>query len=190
MTDKAPSMMMPAVIAGGAFGFLSGIPIANCACCLWALAAGFLAALFYSKSCKQSGAEFNAGKGAVLGLLAGAVFGVVGGVMNSAISILTGGIDPEAMREAIDANPMVSDPQAAEQAMRLVESMGPAVLVLIFALIWIISGVVFAAIGGLIGGAAFKVVPASTDSGGGWSSTPPAAPPADPPPPPPADPGL
>ena len=185
MNDNAPSMMMPALIAGGALGFVSGIPISNCACCLWAAGAGFLAAFLYSKSCKQNGAEFNPGKGGVLGLLTGAVFGVVGAAINSVFSLATGGLDPEAMREAIDANPMISDPQAAEEAMRIFESVGPIFFILVFALIWIVAGVFFAALGGLAGGSAFKVEPVPVATDNGWSSTPPSEPP-----PPPVDPNV
>lgn len=191
MTAKAPSMMMPALIAGGSIGFVSGLPISSCACCLWAAGAGFLAAFLYSKTCKQEGAPFDAGKGGVLGLLTGAVFGVVGAVINSVISLLTGSLDMEEMRRAIDDNPMISDPQAAEQAMQVFESVGPMLFVLIFALIWIVLGVIFAALGGLLGGSVFKVDEAPTATDGGWSSTP-QQPPAgnDPPPPPPVDPSA
>jgi len=184
MTNKAPSMMMPALIAGGSLGFVSGIPISNCACCLWAAGAGFLAAFLYSKTCKQVGAKFDAGKGGVLGLLTGAVFGVVGSVINSAFTLVTGGLDMDEMRAAIENNPMINDPEAAAQAMQIFESVGPLVFILIFALIWIVSGVLFAALGGLIGGTAFKTEAASA---GDLGSPPPPSPPvgdSTPPPPP------
>jgi hypothetical protein len=186
---KAPSMLLPALIAGGSLGFVSGLPISNCACCLWAAGAGFLAAFLYSRNCKSAGAGFDTGKGGIVGLLAGAVFGVVGSLVNSAFSLLTGGLDIESMREAIDANPMISDPEAAEQAIQMFESLGPMFFVLIFALIWIVLGVIFSAIGGLIGGMAFKVEAAPVDTGGGWSSNPPPTlPVTDAPPPPPVAP--
>lgn len=191
MNDTAPSMMMPALISGGALGFLSGLPVSNCACCLWAAGAGVLAAFLYSKKCKTAGTAFDAGKGGVLGLLVGAVFGVAGAVVNSVFSLLTGGLDTDAMREAIDANPMITDPEAADQAMQIFESVGPMFFILIFALIWIVSGVIFSALGGLIGGSMFKVEAAAIDAGSGWSSPPPMSPPAnEPPPPPPVDPSA
>lgn len=190
MNDKAPSMTMPALIAGAALGFVSGLPLANCACCLWAAAAGFLAAYLYSKNCRQAGAAFDTGKGGVLGLLTGAIFGVVGAVVNSVISLVTGGLDTEAMREAIETNPMISDPEAAEQAMQFFESAGPMLFILIFALLWILFGVLFAAVGGLIGGSTFAVQPTPRHLGG-WSSSPPTEPPAgNDPPPPPVNPGI
>ncbi len=189
METKAPSMLLAALIAGGSLGFVSGLPISNCACCLWAAGAGFLAAFLYSRNCKQVGAEFDTGKGGVLGLLTGAVFGVVGAVVNSVFSLITGGLDIESMREAIDANPMITDPEAADQALQIFESVGPMFFILIFALIWIVLGVLFAALGGLIGGSAFKVGAVPPDAGGGWSaSPPPMAPGGSEPPPPPSSP--
>lgn len=191
MNDNPPSMMMPALIAGGSLGFLSGLPVSNCACCLWAAGAGVLAAFLYSRKCKTAGAAFDTGKGGVLGLLVGAVFGVVGALVNSVFSLLTGGLDTESMREAIDANPMITDPEAAEQVIQIFESVGPMFFILIFALIWIVFGVIFGALGGLIGGSMFKVETAAFDAGNGWSASPPASPPADqPPPPPPVDPNA
>lgn len=190
MENKAPSMFLPAVIAGGSLGFVSGIPISNCACCLWAAGAGVLAAFLYSKNCRQAGAAFDTGKGGVIGLLTGAIFGVVGAVVNSVFSLATGGLDLESMREAIDANPMINDPEAAAQAMEIFESVGPMLIILVLALIWIVLGVIFSALGGLIGGAVFKVEAPATISGNGWSASPPSTPPADnAPPPPPVAPG-
>jgi hypothetical protein len=188
MDTKAPSMLMPAVIAGGSLGFLSGLPISSCACCLWAAGAGFLAAFLYSKSCRAAGSVFDAGKGGILGLLTGAVFGVVGSVVNSVFSLLTGGLDIDSMREAIDANPMITDPEAADQALQIFESIGPMLFILVFALIWIVFGVLFAALGGLIGGSVFKIAAAPPEADGGWSSSPPPMAPGgnEPPPPPPA----
>jgi len=184
-------MLLPALIAGGSLGFVSGLPISNCACCLWAAGAGFLAAFLYSRNCKAVDAGFDVGKGGVVGLLAGTVFGVTGSLVNSVFSLLTGGLDIESMRDAIDANPMITDPEAAEQAIQLFESMGPMFFILIFALIWIVLGVAFSGLGGLIGGVAFKVKPAPTDTDNGWSSSPPPmSSGGSEPPPPPTAPGV
>lgn len=189
MDTKAPSMLLAALIAGGSLGFVSGIPFSNCACCLWAAGAGFLAAFLYSKNCRQAGTDFDTGKGGVIGLLTGAIFGLVGAAVNSAFSLVTGGLDIESMREAIEANPMINDPEAAAQAVEIFESVGPMFIILVIALIWLVLGVIFSAIGGLIGGSVFKVEAAPADTGGGWSSSPPPMPPADNgPPPPPAAP--
>ena len=192
MENKAPSMLLPALIAGGSLGFLSGLPYSSCLCCLWAVGAGVLAAFLYSKNCKETGAEFDTGKGGVLGLLTGAVFGVVGSVIAGTLTVMRGEFDSETLREGIEANPMITDPEAAEQAIQMIESVGPMFFILLIALIWIVMGVVFGAIGGLIGGSVFKVEAAPMDTGGGWSSDPPPIPPSgeELPPPPSAPPGV
>jgi len=191
MENKAPSMMTPALISGGALGFLSGLPISSCACCLWAAGAGFLAAFLYSKSCAGAGASFDAGKGGILGLLTGAIFGVVGAAISSVISLMTGNLDIDSMREGIESNPMITDPEVAEQAIQFFESAGPMLLVLLLALIFLVLGVVFAVIGGLIGGMVFKVEAPATIAGNGWSASPPQTPTGDnEPPPPPVGPSV
>lgn len=186
MDTKAPSMLLPAAIAGGSLGFLSGLPYSSCGCCLWAAGAGFLAAFLYSKNCRDAGAEFDTGKGGVLGLLTGAIFGIAGSLVAGTMTIMQGELDAEALREGIENNPMITDPEAAAQAAQMIESVGPMFFVLLIALIWIVLGVLFGAIGGLFGGMAFKVEAAPADPGGGWSSNPPPAAPVhtDPPPPP------
>ncbi len=176
MENRAPSMLVPALIAGGSLGFVSGLPYSSCGCCLWAAGAGVLAAALYSKKCKESGAEFDTGKGAVLGLFTGAIFGIVGAVVAGASTVLQGEFDAETLREGIEANPMITDPEAAEQAIQMIESVGPMFIVLVIALIWIVLGVIFGAVGGLIGGSIFKVEAAPVDTGGGWSSNPPSMP--------------
>jgi len=190
MENKAPSMMMPALIAGGSLGFLSGLPLSSCACCLWAAGAGFLAAFLYSRSCKTAGNGFDAGKGGVLGLLTGAMFGVIGGLVASVVAFLTGSIDPEAMRQGIESNPMVTDPEAAEHFVEMMESAGPILFVLMIALIWIVLGVVFAAIGGLIGGSVFKVQEPMAMNVRVVEDLTKQSPPGDQPPPPPAAPSV
>jgi len=191
MDTKAPSMLMPALIAGGSLGFLSGLPYSSCACCFWAAGAGFLAAFLYSKNCKGAGTEFDTGKGGVLGLLTGAVFGVVGSIVGGTITSMRGEFDAESLREGIEANPMITDPEAADQAIQMIESLGPMFFILVIALIWIVLGVIFGAVGGLIGGSAFKVEAAPTNADEGWSSSPPPMPPGgDELPPPPVAPGV
>lgn len=190
MNAKAPSMMMPALIAGASLGFLSGLPIVSCACCLWAVGAGFLAAFLYSRSCRTAGAEFDPGKGGVIGLLTGAVFGVVGAVVGGTLTMLQGNLDAESLRQGIEANPMITDPQAAEQAIQTIESLGPMFFVLLIALVWIVLGVVLAAVGGLIGGSVFKVEAPPVVDVRVVDDVTRQAPPGDEPPPPPAPPGI
>ena len=72
MNDNAPSMMMPALIAGGALGFVSGsLPILELrVLCLWAARPPDSSQLSsIRRTANVQGSAFDAGKGGVLGLL-------------------------------------------------------------------------------------------------------------------------
>jgi hypothetical protein len=176
-------MFMPALIAGGALGFASGLPLVYCGCCVLAAGAGFLAALLYSKKCKQAGTSFAAGNGAGLGLLSGVIFGVVGGSVFSVFAVALGQLDPDMIAEQAAESPM-ADPEAIEQVTQLMESTGPALIVLVFLFVWVLLGAIFATLGGLIGGSVFKVEAA----GDAWAVGD-QPPPQDQAPPPPVQPG-
>jgi len=185
MQNQQPSMIGPALIGGGVFGFLSGVPFVgalNCLCCALVIAGGFVAAYLYSRPCKDAGVPFTAGNGALVGLVAGVVHAVVATVVSSLAQLALGGGDWQQMMDQFGGQ---MDPEAMEQITRFMESTGPFVMVLIGLLLWLVLGAVFSTIGGAIGGAVFK-------------QEPPAAPPAmtppppytEPPPPPPVGPGA
>src|SRR5213593_1463881 len=76
-------MLKPALIGGVALGILSAIPVlgaVNCFCCAWVIGGGILAANLYVKSSVES---VTLGRGLVLGLLTG----VIGGVVETLLSI-------------------------------------------------------------------------------------------------------
>jgi hypothetical protein len=179
-------MLKPTLIGGAVFGFLGAVPLVsaiNCACCALVMGAGFLAAYIYSTDCKKFGLEFGAAAGAKIGVLAGLIYAIVNAIFNGLLSIVmrafTGGQDWEQVLdqlEAADAPPEMID--MAEQGIEIMTGpMGPVIgffVVLVLALI-------FSTIGGLIGGAVFKVqaVPPAPPT----SSAPPSyTEPGDPPP--------
>lgn len=184
MQKQQPSMIGPALIGGGVFGFLSGVPLVgalNCMCCALVVAGGFVAAYLYSRPCKDAGVPFAAGNGALVGLIAGVIHAVVATVVSALAQLALGAGDWQQMMDQFGSQ---MDPAAMEQVSRFMESTGPVVMVLIGLLMWLLAGTVFSTIGGAIGGAVFK-------------QEPPAAPPAmipppcsDPPPPPPVGPGA
>lgn len=181
MQNQQPSMLGPVLIAGGAFGFLSGLPFVgalNCLCCALVVACGFVAAYLYSKPCKDAGVRFAAGNGALVGLVAGLVHGVVATVIGGIAQLASGGAE---WQQAIDQIEQVGqmDPQAIETITRFMESTGPFVLALIGLLFWFVMGAIFATIGGAIGGAVFKHEPPPPQPV--YDSTPP---------PPPVQPGV
>lgn len=157
MSDRAPSLMMPALIGGGLGGLLSGIPkvgALNCACCALIASGGFLAAFLYSRQCESFGSAFTAGSGAKVGLAAAPVYAVIHTIL-LAVAIAVGGLDLVEIEERLEANPDVS-PEMIEGILGIFESLsgvGGAFMVLIMTLI---LGAIFSTLGGLIGGAVFK----------------------------------
>ncbi len=82
------AMWRPALIGGVLLGILSAIPplsFLNCACCAWVIGGGILAANLYVKS---SPAVVTLGSGVGLGLLTGAIGGVVSTIFSIPVQIL------------------------------------------------------------------------------------------------------
>jgi hypothetical protein len=157
MERTAPGFWIPALIGGAGFGVLSGLPVVSCGCCAFALGAGFLGAFLYSKECRKVDFPFNAAGGAKIGLIAGVAHGIVQWIIGTVVNRLMG--SEQALEDAIaqiESNPDIP-PETADLIIRGVEFMSGAGAVIVFLAI----GIVFALIGGLIGGAIFKVEPAT-----------------------------
>ena len=177
--DQKPAMLKPTLIGGAVFGVLSGIPIVgalNCLCCALVVGAGFLAAFLYSKECAGMGVGFRAGNGAVVGLVAGLFHAVFFAVISGLFSLFQSREDQAAQIEEILARmeEQGADPQALEFAENIAGMfLGTAGIVFLF-LVMLLLGAIFATVGGLIGGAVFKVdePPTPTISPGGDAGTP------------------
>ena len=178
MNGQAPSILKPALIAGTAFGIAGAIPVLNwinCACCALIIGCGFLAAWLYSQPLKAAGLGFTPGNGAIVGLASGAVYGVVTGIVSAALNALLGiGEWDQIVDQLEEVGTM--DPEVVDQVSRFMESTGPATLTLVGIFFSIVFGVVFATLGGLIGGAVFKAPPAASEP----SAAPPPPPPVSP----------
>lgn len=178
MNGQAPSMLRPALIAGIAFGVAGAIPVLNwinCACCALIIGCGFVAAWLYSQSMKAAGLGFTPGNGATVGLASGAVYGVVTGIVSTALNALFGFNDWDQVVEQLEQVGTM-DPEVVEQLSHFMESTGPATLTLAGVFFSILFGVIFATLGGLIGGAVFKAEPPSEPSSFGSPSPPPPPP--------------
>ena len=191
MQTESPSMLKPALLGGAIFGIASALPFigaVNCACCALIIGSGFLAAYFHSQECKSAGAEFLPGTGALVGLLAGLVHALVAWVVNS-VFMATQGLDFEEMAYELEQQPW-ADPETTDIIVRFVEGAGVVVLILLALAFWLVVSLIFATIGGLIGGAVFKVE-RPLGGGGPPSSTPPSSPlPQEPRPPAPGPPST
>ena len=138
----------PAVIAGVVLGVLSAIPfvnILNLCCCLWAIVGGVLASYLYIK---DSPTPVNAGDGAVVGAIAGAVGAVVYVILGIPLAIVGGA----AMREMMIKWITSMDPAQADLIRRQMEAQGDGIAgIIVQTLIGAVLLVVFAVLGGLLG---------------------------------------
>lgn len=200
---SAPKMM-PALLGGLFIGVLSSLPYikgGNVCCCLWVISGGALAAWLMQQNTPR---PVTAGEGAVVGLLSGVVgtvvwiaWGVIGLVVFSSSPFDMADFQ-RAMGEAEGMTP---------EAREALESLSPAVMLVVGGVIWAFVSMAFATLGGLLGAMLFKrkggpglPVPPGTPGGGPVNPTftpptftppapvvpPPFAPPPSTPPPPPA----
>ena len=162
MGPTAPSMLKSALIGGAVAGFVAAVPFVGdilfACCCLPVVGGGFLAAFLYSRDCARVGARFDAGRGALVGLVSGLFYATVHTV-GEALSRL---VMPGGTEEELDqARQMLEGSELPPQTLDMIERMMSLFmswvgLLLIFGLLlWL--GAIFATLGGLIGGAVFKV---------------------------------
>ena len=177
MDNRAPSMLKSTLIGGALFsGFVSGLPVVgalNCACCALVVGGGFLAAYLYSKECSGAGVAFKPGNGALIGLVAGLFYAIVASIVSGIVRLIMP-TDPDQIIDMLEQAGVPSE--SIDIAAKWIES-STGIMGLIFGFfIALLLAAIFSTIGGLIGGAAFKVEP------------PPPVPPAQQPtPPPPSD---
>lgn len=177
MDNSSPSMLKATLIGGAVFGLIGAIPCIsaiNLFCCALVIAGGFLAAYLYSGECKRYGAEFRAGNGAKIGLVAGIFYWIVNSIVQGLLRIVMGEPDLEEVLDQLESADV--PPEILDMAEQAIEVMGGASGVIIGLGVSLILALVFSTIGGLIGGAVFKV------------AAPPSAPPTSSEPPPPVGP--
>ncbi len=170
---KSPSMLIPAAIGGTVGGVTSALPLIgalNCACCSLIIGGGMMAAFMYSRNCKEAGVGFRAGNGALLGLFAGLFFALSYTIVAGAQGLISagsgGGFEAELAKARERIGDMDLPPEQQEKFEEglatfeeFIERFGPFVLLIVVFGFSLIIGCVFSTIGGLIGGAVFKVEP-------------------------------
>jgi hypothetical protein len=137
----------PALIGGVVLGLLSVIPFVNwvnICCCLWAILGGMLASYLYIKS---SPTPASAGDGALLGVIAGAVGGLIVIVIGIPVDLLVGtAIKGILLNIIANANPAQAD-LMRQQMMSGASIAGTIINQIIAAVVLLI----FSVIGGLLG---------------------------------------
>ncbi len=149
---SAPKMM-PALLGGLFIGVLSSLPYikgGNVCCCLWVISGGALAAWVMQQNTPR---PVTLGEGAVVGLLSGVV-GTVVWIAWGVIGLLVFASSPfdmadfqRAMGEAEGMTP---------EAREALESLSPAVMLVVGGVIWAFVSMAFATLGGLLGAMLFR----------------------------------
>ena len=133
--------LKPALLGGGALGLLlvitvvigSFVPFLGCCNCLWPIAAGVLATMFYVK---ESATPATMADGAMLGALAGVVGGLIYLVIGLPLSFLINGVT------AMDAQVRQWNPDFP---------IGGVVLLILGGIIGFVIFVVLSTLGGVLG---------------------------------------
>jgi hypothetical protein len=148
MSDR----LQPALWAGLFIGVLSALPLVNagnCCCCLWVLVGGALAAYLRQQNNPY---QIDAAEGAIVGLMAGALGGVVCSLLSIPFQMMAGPMQQQWMERVLSSNPDVT-PEMRDMVERLTRSSG---LQLIRAIVSVVVFSIFGLLGGLIGVAIFK----------------------------------
>lgn len=146
------SRLQPALFGGLFIGVLSALPFveyANCCCCLWVVAGGVLAAYL-----RQQGSPYGipASEGALVGLMAGAIGGVVAVVLAIPFQMLTGPMEQRLIESWMSSNPDMP-PEFRDMVTRASAGNALRAVSMVFT---IVIDTVIAMLGGLLGVAMFK----------------------------------
>jgi hypothetical protein len=163
MDNKSPSMLKSTLVAAALTGVLANVPyvrlLSGCTCCSLVWLCGFMAAYLYSRECRAQGAAFRPAAGAVVGLVAGGFFAVVGSFAGLLLQKLFGNHDLLQFIDSLRSQEWMP-PEAGEMFDKNMEQLQNAEVTLGGFVIdffkTVLIGAVFSTLGGLIGGAVFK----------------------------------
>jgi hypothetical protein len=144
--------LQPALLGGLVIGVLSGLPLisgGNCCCCMWILGGGALAVYLRQQNLPTA---IDAAEGALVGLMAGAIGGVLATLIAVPMNMLFGDLQRQWM-EGFMASRGDVPPELREMMDRMASGGGVIAMTAAFNLI---TGVVFGMLGGLLGVAIFK----------------------------------
>ena len=144
--------LQPALFGGLFIGVLSALPLVqagNCCCCLWVIAGGVLAVYLRQQNTPYAIAS---AEGALMGLLAGAIGGVVTSLLSIPMQAISGPMQERMMDWVVSMNP---DFPADLRGM--IERGPGSGLFLIASMVFnVVVYSVFGLLGGLLGTAVFK----------------------------------
>jgi hypothetical protein len=144
--------LQPALFGGLFIGVLSALPFvntANCCCCLWAIAGGVLATYLRQQNSRY---QVPAAEGALVGLMAGAIGGVIYVVLSVALQPIIGPMQQQLFERVLSGSGDL--PPDFREAVENMGSMGA-----MMGLAHLVNAVFYTAfglLGGLLGVALFK----------------------------------
>ena len=144
--------LQPAFWGGLFIGVLSALPLVNagnCCCCLWVICGGALAAYLRQQS---SPVQIDVAEGALVGLMAGAIGGLIATVLSIPFQLYVGPYQRELMDRILANNPVVP-PEARDYVQRFA---GGTACRLVGMVVSVIIDIIFGLLGGLLGVALFK----------------------------------
>ena len=144
--------LQPAFWGGLFIGVLSALPLVNagnCCCCLWVICGGALAAYLRQQN---SPVQIEAAEGALVGLMAGAIGGVIATVLSIPFQMFVGPYQRQVMERILSSNPDVP-PEARDAIERFA---GGSALRVVGMITSVVIDVIFGMLGGLLGVAIFK----------------------------------
>ena len=144
--------LQPAFWGGLFIGVLSALPLvgaANCCCCLWVVIGGALATYLRQQN---TSFQITAGEGALVGVMAGAIGGVIWTVLAIPLQMMTMPFQQDWIDQILSSNPDMP-PEAREMIERFATNtaVGAFLLVINF-----VASTIFGTLGGLLGVAIFK----------------------------------
>jgi len=150
------SKLQPALLGGLFIGVLSALPIisaGNCFCCMWVIGGGVVAAYLLQQN---QAAPISSADGAITGLLAGLIGAVVSLVINIPMSLIFGPMQA-AWMERLSSSAGDVPPELRSVIESMQQSGGFSILGLLLGFVFMLfAGVIFGALGGLLGALFFK----------------------------------
>ena len=150
------SKLQPALLGGLFIGVLSALPFisaGNCFCCMWVIGGGVVAAYLLQQN---QAAPISASDGAVTGLLAGLIGAVVSLIISIPVGLIFGPMQA-AWMERVSSSAGDVPPELRPMLEAMQQSGGFSIIGALFGFIFMLfAGVVFGALGGLLGALFFK----------------------------------
>ena len=148
--------LQPAFLGGLFIGVLSALPIVqvgNCCCCLWVVSGGVLAAYLRQQRTPYA---IQASEGALVGLMAGFIGGVITVLISIPMQAVTGPMQQRMLDWVMSNNPdMPAELRDAIERASGETGLNPLGLVL-SVVYYVVVGLIFGMLGGLLGVALFK----------------------------------